>query len=168
MSAIIALAASILAIVAWNVLLRRNVGEAMIVGFLVTVAFTGGDARQVAWDSPATALKEPITFAALAFVFVSAVLSEAGLMQRLVDILSSPLGRFRGGSAYAATASAGLFSTVVPAGPAIAGTIGSITIPWMRRTNTSGETAALITAGIAGLLAFVRMYFKSEQRERGA
>ncbi|WP_030326441.1 TRAP transporter large permease subunit [Streptomyces sp. NRRL B-3229] len=151
MSAITALAASIAAIIVWNVLLRRNVGEAMIVGFLVTAAFAGGDAPEVAWDGLVTALKEPITFAALAFVFVSTVLSEAGLMQRLVDILSSLLGRFRGGSAYAATASAGLFSTVAHAGPAIAATIGSITIPWMRRSNTDGETAALITAGNAGM-----------------
>lgn len=151
MNAIFALAAFIATIIVWNVVLKRNVGEAMLVGFLVTAAFAGSDALVVGWQALVTALQEPITFASLAFVFVSAILTEAGVMQRLVDILSSLLGRVRGGSAYAATASAGAFSVVAHAGPAIAATIGSITIPWMRRSNTTAETAALITAGNAGM-----------------
>ncbi len=151
MSAILALVSFIAVIIVWNVVLRRNVGEAMLVGFLTTAAFAGRDALSVAWASLVDALQEPITFAALAFVFVSAVLSESGVMSRLVDMFSSVLGRYRGGSAYAATASAGMFSTVAHAGPAIAATVGSITIPWMRRSSTRAETAALITAGNAGM-----------------
>nr|WP_233621552.1 TRAP transporter large permease subunit [Amycolatopsis sp. WAC 04182] len=96
MNAILALVAFIAAIVVWNAVFKRNIGEAMAVGFLVTAAFAGTDFFAVAWESLIDGLKSEITFAALAFVFVSELLTRTGLVQRMVDILSSFLGRRRG------------------------------------------------------------------------
>ncbi|WP_105030358.1 TRAP transporter large permease subunit [Arthrobacter ruber] len=152
MSAVIALVAFIAVIIVWNVVVKRNIGEAMIIGWVVTSLFAGWpNALIFGLQGLRDALTEPTTFAALAFVFVSEVLARAGMIQRLVDILSSLLGRVPGGSAYAATASSGLFATVAHSGAAIVATIGSITIPWMKRSKTSGETAALVMSGNAGL-----------------
>ncbi|MGW0523768.1 TRAP transporter large permease subunit [Crossiella sp. NPDC003009] len=151
MNAVYALVAFIAAIVLWNAVLKRNIGEAMVVGFLVTAAFAGRDALAVGWQGLVDGLKSEITFAALAFVFVSELLTRTGLVQRLVDILSSVLGRRRGGSAYAATVASGLFGAVAHNGAAIVATIGSITIPWMKRSGASGETAALVLSGNAGV-----------------
>ncbi|MFC0108324.1 TRAP transporter large permease subunit [Kibdelosporangium aridum] len=151
MNAIYALAAFIAAIMIWNAVFKRNIGEAMAVGFLVTAAFAGSDALAVGWKSLVDGLKSEITFAALAFVFVSELLSRTGLVGRMVDILSSLLGRYRGGSAYAATVASGLFGAVAHNGAAIVATIGSITIPWMKRSKASGETAALVLSGNAGV-----------------
>jgi TRAP-type C4-dicarboxylate transport system permease large subunit len=151
MNAIYALAAFIAAIVIWNAVFKRNIGEAMVVGFLVTAAFAGPDILSVGWESLVDGLKSDITFAALAFVFVSELLTKTGLVQRMVDILSSVLGRRRGGSAYAATVASGLFGAVAHNGAAIVATIGSITIPWMKRSGASGETAALVLSGNAGV-----------------
>ncbi|MEU0986480.1 TRAP transporter large permease subunit [Streptomyces sp. NPDC005953] len=151
MNAILALVAFIGAIIVWNVGVKRNIGEAMVIGFLVSAAFAGTDAPRVAWESLVQGLKSEITFAALAFVFVSELLTRTGLVQRMIDILSSMLGRREGGSAYAATVSAGLFGAVAHNGAAIVATIGSITIPWMKRSRASGETAALVLAGNAGV-----------------
>ncbi|MEV6425582.1 TRAP transporter large permease subunit [Streptomyces sp. NPDC051662] len=65
---------------------------------------------------------------------------------------TSALGQHdSGGSAYAATVSAGLFGAVAHNGAAIVATIGSITIPWMKRSRAGGETAALVLAGNAGV-----------------
>jgi TRAP-type C4-dicarboxylate transport system permease large subunit len=151
MNAIYALAAFIAAIVVWNTIFKRNIGEAMVAGFLVTAAFAGTDALAVGWESLVDGLKSEITFAALAFVFVSELLTRTGLVQRMIDILSSVLGRYRGGSAYAATVASGLFGAVAHNGAAIVATIGSITIPWMKRSKASGETAALVLSGNAGV-----------------
>lgn len=151
MNAILALVAFIGAIIVWNVAVKRNIGEAMVIGFLVSAAFAGTEAPRVAWESLVEGLTSEITFAALAFVFVSELLTRTGLVQRMIDILSSMFGRRAGGSAYAATVSAGLFGAVAHNGAAIVATIGSITIPWMKRSKASGETAALVLAGNAGV-----------------
>ncbi|MGW0536547.1 TRAP transporter large permease subunit [Streptomyces sp. NPDC003032] len=151
MNAIFALVTFIGAIVVWNVWVKRNIGEAMVIGFLTSAAFAGTDAPRVAGDALVEGLKSDITFAALAFVFVSELLTRTGLVQRMIAILSSLLGRREGGSAYAATVSAGLFGAVAHNGAAIVATVGSITIPWMKRSKASGETAALVLSGNAGV-----------------
>ncbi|GGM90383.1 C4-dicarboxylate ABC transporter substrate-binding protein [Lentzea pudingi] len=151
MSAIFALVTFIAVIVLWNAVFKRNIGEAMLVGFLATAAFAGRDALTVGWDSLVDGMKSEITFAALAFVFVSELLTRTGLVGRMVAILSSVLGRRRGGSAYAATVASGLFGAVAHNGAAIVATIGSITIPWMKRSGARGETAALVLSGNAGV-----------------
>ncbi|MDJ1134850.1 TRAP transporter large permease subunit [Streptomyces iconiensis] len=151
MNAILALVAFIAAIVVWNVLFKRNIGEAMLVGFAASAAFAGTDALQVGWESLVEGMKSEITFAALGFVFVSELLTRTGLVPRLIDILSSLLGRRRGGSAYAATVASGLFGAVAHNGAAIVATVGSLAIPWMKRSRASGETAALVLSGNAGV-----------------
>lgn len=151
MNAILALVAFIGVIVIWNVGFRRNIGEAMVLGFLASAAFGGTDAPRVAWESLVEGLKSEITFAALAFVFVSELLTRTGLVHRMIDILSSLLGRRKGGSAYAATVASGLFGAVAHNGAAIVATVGSLAIPWMKRSRASGETAALVLSGNAGV-----------------
>ncbi|GAA2613330.1 TRAP transporter large permease subunit [Actinomadura fulvescens] len=151
MNAILALVAFIAVIVVWNVLLKRNIAESMFVGFLACAAFAGTDAFTVGWKSLVDGLKSEVTFAALAFVFVSELLMSIGLIGRLIDILSSMLGRRRGGAMYAATVGSGAFGAVAHNGAAIAATIGSIAIPWMKRSKTDGETAALVISGNAGV-----------------
>ncbi|MBF8189394.1 TRAP transporter large permease subunit [Nonomuraea sp. K274] len=151
MNAIFALIAFIAVIVVWNVLFKRNIAESMFVGFLACAAFAGSDALVVGWESLVEGMKSEVTFAALAFVFVSELLTGIGLIGRLIDILSSMLGRRRGGALYAATVGSGAFGAVAHNGAAIAATIGSIAIPWMKRSKTSGETAALVISGNAGV-----------------
>ncbi|MER5389979.1 TRAP transporter large permease subunit [Saccharopolyspora sp. NPDC002686] len=123
----------------------------MIAGFLACAAFGGTDAVQIAWHGLVEALQEEVTFATLAFVVMSYLLSISGVMDRLIGILSSVFGRFRGGSAYVSTLASGLFGTVAHAGSAITATVGSVTIPWMQRSKVSGPVAATIVAGNAGM-----------------
>ncbi|MFI6906944.1 TRAP transporter large permease subunit [Nonomuraea sp. NPDC050394] len=151
MSAILALAAFIAVIVIWNLAFKRNIAESMFVGFLACTAFAGLGAPALAWESLIEGMKSEVTYAALTFVFVSELLTRIGLIGRLIDILSSLLGRRRGGALYAATVGSGAFGAVAHNGAAIAATIGSIAIPWMKRSKTSGDTAALVISGNAGV-----------------
>lgn len=151
MTAIYALAAFIAVIIVWNSVLKRNIAEAMVVGFVVCCAFAGTGFLPLLTTSLWNGLQNEVTFAALAFVIVADILTRAGIVQRIVDVFGSILGRRRGGSLYAATVGSGVFGAVAHNGAATAATIGAITIPWIKRSHASGETAAVVLGGNAGV-----------------
>lgn len=151
MIAVWALGCYIAAIIVWNAVLKRNIGEALIVGFLVTGLFAGGDIAHVMWGGLVEAMQEEVTFAALAFVFMSYLLARTPVLDHLLGILNSVLGRLRGGPVYTSTVAAGLFGAIAHVGAAVTAAVGSVTIPWMKRSNVSGELAATVAAGGAGM-----------------
>ncbi|MFF9094359.1 TRAP transporter large permease subunit [Streptomyces sp. NPDC014776] len=151
MIAIWALGCYIASIIVWNAVLKRNIGEALIVGFVVTGLFAGGDIGHLMWSGFVEALQEEVTFAALAFVFMSCILSRTPVLDQLLGILNSALGRLRGGPIYTSTAAAGLFGAIAHVGAAVTAAVGSVTIPWMKRSKVSGELAATVAAGGAGM-----------------
>ena len=146
-----ALVAYIIIIVIWNGVLRRNIGEAMLVGFVAVCAFGGSDVLDVVWAGVLGAGQEEVVFAALTFVFMGFMLKELGLMQRQVDILNSIFGRFRGGAGYVSSVASAMFGSVSGSGSGNAAAVGSITIPWMTRSNWSPVLASTLVAGNAGL-----------------
>ena len=138
-------------ILAWTTVLRRNVGEAMVVGFVVAAVFNGSQFLSAGWDALYAALVDEIVYATVIFVFMGYVLEKAGVTHRMIDLLDALIGHRRGGPAYVSTvASAGLGS-IVHNQAAIAATVGSVTIPWMERTRVDRTTAATIVAGNAGM-----------------
>lgn len=102
-------------------------------------------------DSFTYAIKQEVVYAGLAFVFMAYIMDETKVIERLVNILNSFLGRLPGGSGYVATIGSALFGMVSGVASASAAAIGSVTIPWMKRTGWSSERAAAIVAGNGGL-----------------
>lgn len=151
MTAVYALVTFIAVIVIWNTVVKRNIAEAMFVGFVASCLFAGTGFFSAFATGLKDGMQNEVTFAALAFVVVGDILTRAGIVQRIVDVLSSMLGRRRGGSIYAATVGSGLFGAVAHNGAATAATIGAITIPWIKRSKASGETAAVVLGGNAGV-----------------
>ena len=115
MSAIVALVAYMATILVWNFCLKRNIGESLLVGLVVVTAFAGTDALRIIRESAWEAMQEQVMFAGLAFVFMSYVLSRTPVLDRLIDILNSLLGRLPGGPVYTTTVAAGPRSKKVPA-----------------------------------------------------
>ncbi|MEU0068811.1 TRAP transporter large permease subunit [Streptomyces sp. NPDC006332] len=148
--AVWALVAYIATIVLWNAVLRRSIGEAMIIGFVVLCAFGTASFPDLAWTGIQEASGESIIFAALSFTFVGTVLQRTGVIHRQVDILNSLLGRVRGGAGYVATVGSAAFGSVAHSGSANAATIGAVAIPWMKRSNWQPRIAATVVAGNAG------------------
>ena len=146
-----ALCVYILAILLWNGMLRRSVAEAMLLGFVAVVLCGGHSAPTLAWEGIQAAAVSEVMFAAMAFVFMAFLLARTGLVDHLVAMLNSLLGRRRGGAGYVATAAAGLFGAVSGSGSGNAAAVGAVAIPWMTRSNFSPELAATIVAGNAGL-----------------
>ncbi|MGI8306654.1 TRAP transporter large permease subunit [Saccharopolyspora hattusasensis] len=149
--AIWALVCYIGVIVIWNAVLKRNIGEAMLVGFAVVCLFGGRDALDLAWAGLDEAMSEEVVFAALAFVLMGYLMTRLGLIDRQVALLNSVFGRLRGGSAYVSTSTAALLGGPAGSGSGIAASVGSVTIPWMIRSNWRPDLAASLVAGNAGL-----------------
>ncbi|MFC9360643.1 TRAP transporter large permease subunit [Rhodococcus sp. NPDC057014] len=151
MIAIWALLAFIASIVFWNAVLKRNIGESMIVGFVVVGAFAGRDAPKYMWDGFVDSMQEEVTFAGLAFIFMSFILAKTPVLDRLIDILNSFLGRLRGGPIYTSTVAGGMFGAIAHVGASVTAAVGSVTVPWMKRSGVSGELSATVVAGCAGM-----------------
>ena len=156
MIAVWALVAFIGTIVAWNALLKRNIGESMIAGFVVVGVFAViADGFHEAWTSISEgvldAMQEEVTFAGLAFVFMSFLLIKTPVLDKLIDVLNSVLGRLRGGPIYTSTVAAGIFGSIAHVGAAVTAAVGTVTVPWMKRTGVKPELAATIVAGCAGM-----------------
>lgn len=138
-------------ILLWTTLIKRSVGEAMIIGFLTVLPFTGAAAAQVGWAALSSAATDEIVYATMAFVFMGYLLDKAGVLDRLIDLLNSLIGGVKGGPGWVSTvASAGL-GGVVHNQAAIAATVGSVTIPWMEKSKLDKPSAATLVAGNAGM-----------------
>jgi len=151
MNAVIALVVYLATIIVWNFVLRRNIGEAMLLGLLVVTAFSGADAWHVLVDASHEAMQEEIMFAGLAFVVMSYVLGQTPVLGRLIDLLNSLLGRLKGGPVYTSTVAAGAFGSVAHIGAAVTAAVGSVTVPWMKRAGVRPEIAGSVVAGCAGM-----------------
>jgi len=149
--AVLALLAYIAVIIVWNGLLKRHIGEAMIVAFVVLCLCGTTTAASLFVTGIEAAFSEPIVFAAMLFTFLGSVFTRTGLIDRQVDILNSVLGRVRGGAGYVSTVAAALFGSVSHGGSGNAAAVGSVTIPWMNRSNWPPRLSATIVAGNAGL-----------------
>ena len=146
-----ALGAYLAVILLWTTLIKRSVGEAMILGFLVVLPFTGAAAAQIGWAALYSAVTDEIVYATMAFVFMGYLLDKTGVLDRLIDLLNSLIGGVKGGPAWVSTvASAGL-GGVVHNQAAIAATVGSVTIPWMEKSRLDKPSAATLVAGNAGM-----------------
>lgn len=155
MLAVWALVAFVGVIVVWNAVVKRNIGEAMILGFVAVAAFLLVTEGAAGWatigEAVLDSMQEEVTFAGLAFVFMSYVLTRTPVLDKLIDLLNSVLGRLRGGPVYTATAAGGMFGAIAHVGAAVTAAVGSVTVPWMKRSGVRPELAATVVAGGAGM-----------------
>lgn len=149
--ALLALGAFITTIVVWNVVIRRNMGEAMLLGLVVTSLFAGTDAPQALVNGMIDALDQEVLFAAMAFVLMAYVVDRTGLIQKLLAVLNSVFGRLRGGPALVDTAGSAVMGALSGSNSGNTAATGSFTGPWMVRSGWSPERSATMLAGNGGL-----------------
>lgn len=145
----------IAAILVINMILKRKMAEAMAWSFLLILVisglFGGQNVLTLAKVGFSSAAKQEVVYASMAFVFMAFMMDRTGVIERLVRILNSLLGRLPGGSGYVSTVASALFGMVSGSGSGNASAVGSITIPWMKQSGWSTERATTIVAGNAGL-----------------
>ncbi|WP_226530744.1 TRAP transporter large permease subunit [Metabacillus niabensis] len=138
-------------IVFWNIVLKRNIAEAMLAGFIVTSLFGGASALDLMWNGLIFAGTNDVLYASVAFVFMAYVIDHTAIINSLVKILNSLLGRLPGGAAYVDTIASGVMGTLAGSNSGNTATTGSITAPWMVQSKFSRELSATVVAGNGGL-----------------
>lgn len=148
---VISLVIFIAVTVGLNVFAKRQISEALLVALVACSLVAGLDAPRLLWQSMYKAAQSDITFAGMAFVFMGVVVNETGLITRLITILDSIFGRLRGGSAYVSTLGSAAIGLVAGSTAGNTATVGTVTIPWMKRSGWSAPRAATLVAGNSGL-----------------
>lgn len=134
-----------------NVILHRDIAEALLLALVACAALGGTEGPRMLWDGLVSAAQSQVTYAGVAFVFMGVLVQTTGLIDRLIAILNSIFGRLRGGAGYVSTLGSALIGLVAGNTAGNAATVGSVTIPWMKRTGWSKEYAATLVAGNSGL-----------------
>lgn len=145
--ALMALAAFIAILIVWNVTFKRSMSEAMIVGFIATCLFGGTQAFGYGWEGIASTTENEVVYAALGFVFMTYLIDQLGIMQKILDLLNSVFGRVRGGPAYVDTVASGVMGALSGSNSGNAASTGAITGPWMVREGWRPSRAATVVAG---------------------
>ncbi|NQD51143.1 TRAP transporter large permease subunit [Bacillus altitudinis] len=147
----IALIVFIAVIIIWNVVVKRNMGEAMLLGFIATTLFGGLDAFRLFWDGLIFASTYEVLYAAVAFVFMAYLIEKLELIHALLRILNSVVGKLPGGAAYMSTLGSAVLGALSGSNSANTAATGSITASWMIKSGWSRTHTATILAGNGGL-----------------
>jgi C4-dicarboxylate transporter DctM subunit len=136
----------------WNLVVKRKIGEAMMIGWIIVCFFNGVAKVPDAFvKSFLGGTKTSSCLSPILFVGMAALMEQTGIIGRLIDILNSMLGRLKGGPAYISVLASALMGLISGSTAANAATVGSITIPWMRQTGWNASVASIMNSGNAGL-----------------
>ena len=149
---IVAFLVYIVFVMIWYLMLKRSIAEAMLLGLVIVCAFNGVDVLPQTFASSLTkALTQDVMAAIILFTVMASIMTQTGIITRLVNILNSILGRFRGGPAYVSACASAMFGMVSGASTATAATVGPNTIPSITQSGCPKAVAATMNTGNAGL-----------------
>lgn len=148
---IAALVVFIAVTVVFNTLLKRDISESLVVALLATALLGGKDAPTLLGNAVFEAMQSEVTFAGMAFVFMGIIVQSTGLIDRLIGILNAVFGRVAGGAAYVSTLSSAMMGLIAGSTAGNSATVGTVTIPWMKKSGWSSTRAATLVAGNSGL-----------------
>lgn len=148
---IIALFIFVSVLVFWSIKLKRNLGEAALIGFLAIVPLGGLEAPSLFMQGIGFASTFSVLYAAIAFVFMAYVIDKFGIVERLLAILNSLVGRLPGAPAIMDAVGSSVMGTLSGGDSGNTAATGSITGPWMLRNKWNKEIAATVLVGNGGM-----------------
>lgn len=137
--------------VVFNTFFKRDISESLVIALIATALLGGTQAPALLGNALFEAAQSEVTFAGMAFVFMGIIVQATGLIDRLIEILNSIFGRLRGGAAYVSTLGSAMIGLIAGSTAGNSATVGSVTIPWMKKSGWSSERAATLVAGNSGL-----------------
>ncbi|MBR0258535.1 MAG: TRAP transporter large permease subunit, partial [Synergistaceae bacterium] len=141
-SAFTYLALMLAVICIWFIILKRPIYEAMFAAFIVLTAVTGSWVKIPSYIQ--AGLKTQLLYSMTAFIALSVILTKTGIIDGAVNIILSLLGRFTGGTGYAAVVASSFMGALSGSGPGNVMATGTITIPAMKKSGFPPELAANI------------------------
>lgn len=127
-------------IVVLFVLLKRPIYETMAVGYVLTVVMTGRYdlfLKNILRPSNSTLFYAIVAFLLLAYIF-----GETRVVDKVINIILSIVGRFRGGAGYVSLTASAFMASLSGTGPGNVAATGVFTIPTMIKTNFPRALAA--------------------------
>ncbi len=123
---------------------KRPMYEVMFTAFIFLAVITGniGEVGRYLLRASNTML----LFTMMAFTVFAVIFERTGIIEDLINIIVSIVGRFSGGAGYVALLASAAMGSFCGTGPGTCAATGSITIPAMKETGFSSETAAVISA----------------------
>ncbi|MFI3616713.1 TRAP transporter large permease subunit [Enterococcus avium] len=138
-------------ILIWFLVVKRSIGESMFLGFIAICALGGKDAFVLFYEGVKYAATYEVLYAALAFVVMAYIFDLSGVLEGLINILNSLLGRIPGGAAFMDVIASGALGLISGSTTGNVAARGVFTIPWMKKTGFSDELATTIASGNAGM-----------------
>lgn len=172
-SSLIYLAVMLVVIIAWFVLFKRPVYEAVFISFLLLLTITGTWGNVLGYID--SALSTSLLYSMVAFVAMSIILTKTKIIDSCIAVILSLIGRVTGGAGYAAVIASGFMGALSGSGPGNVMATGAITIPAMKKSGFPAELAANIESNasymgnmippssniVAALGAFAALYPES-------
>ena len=136
-------------VILFFIILKRPMYEAMFLSFLALVIATGRI------SSLGTYLQQTMSsyllFTMMAFMVFGVIVERSGIITDLLDIIVALVGKFSGGAGYVALLAGASMGAFCGTGSGTVAATGTFTIPAMKKTGFSAETAAVVAAA-AGTL----------------
>lgn len=149
--ATLALVVYITVIIVWATIVKRNMAEGMIIGFVIVAFFGQSRSFDLMKIGIISALSNEVLFASLAFILMSYLIKESGLLEGILEILNSLLGKLPGGPAFINIGLSATMGMLSGSNSANTATSGTFTAQWMIKTGWKKEIAATLIAGNGGL-----------------
>lgn len=138
-------------LVVWSVFLKRNIAEGALIGFIAVSLLGGGKALNLIIEGLTFASTFSVIYAAVAFIFMAYVIDKVKIVEKLLNILNSMVGKLPGAPAIMDAFGSIALGTLSGGDAANTASTGSITGPWMVRDKWNREVAATVLAGNGGL-----------------
>ncbi len=127
-------------ILAWFLLLKRPIYEAVLISFLVLLTITGTWGNVGAYVDKA--LSTSLLYSMTSFVAMSIILTKTKVIDGCINIILAVLGRIPGGAGYVSVIASSFMGALSGSGPGNVMATGSITIPAMKKSGFPAELAA--------------------------
>ncbi|WP_017549474.1 TRAP transporter large permease subunit [Salinicoccus carnicancri] len=148
---VLALVLFVAILVLWSVKLKRDLGEAALIGFIAIVPLGGSRAFELLIQGLSFASTFSVLYAALAFVFMAYLIDKSGIVEKLLGILNSLVGRLPGAPAFMDALGSIALGTLSGGDSGNTAATGSITGPWMLKNRWNKDIAATVMVGNGGM-----------------
>ncbi|WP_017380608.1 TRAP transporter large permease subunit [Paenisporosarcina sp. TG-14] len=122
------------------VVFRRPMYEVMTLSFVFIIVISGS--YELFWGSLLFPSTSSLFYAIFAFMVVAIIFDSTKVVNSIIQLMLSVVGRFKGGAGYVALLGSTFMASLSGTGPGNVATTGVFTIPMMKRSNFSPALAA--------------------------
>ena len=138
--ALLYLGIMLLVICIWFIFFKRPIYEAVLLSFIVLVAYTNSWQNILGYIN--TGLQSSLIYAMIAFVAMSQLMSKTKVVDSCILLIMAVFGRITGGAGYASIIASSFMGALSGSGPGNVMSTGVITIPAMKKSGFPAELAA--------------------------